>query len=66
MPSFEVRDMSCSHCASSITQAVQAVDPQATVRVDLDAKRVDVAATTVEVERLAAAIRQAGFTPQAV
>jgi copper chaperone len=66
MPSFEVRDMSCSHCASSITQAVQAVDPHATVRVDLDAKRVDVAATTVEVERLAAAIRQAGFTPQAV
>ena len=66
MPSFEVRDMSCSHCASSITQAVQAVDPQATVQVDLDAKRVDVAATTVEAERLAAAIRQAGFTPQAV
>jgi copper chaperone len=64
MPSFEVRDMSCSHCASSITQAVQAVDPQATVQVDLDAKRVDVAATTVEVERLSAAIRQAGFTPQ--
>jgi copper chaperone len=64
MPSFEVRDMSCSHCASSITQAVQAVDPQATVQVDLDAKRVDVAATTVEAERLAAAIRQAGFTPQ--
>jgi copper chaperone len=66
MPSFEVRDMSCSHCASSITQAVQAVDPQATVQVDLDAKRVDVAATTVEAERLAAAIRQAGFTPQPV
>jgi copper chaperone len=66
MPSFEVRDMSCSHCASSITQAVQAVDPQATVQVDLDAKRVDVAATTVDAERLAAAIRQAGFTPQAV
>jgi copper chaperone len=66
MPSFEVRDMSCSHCASSITQAVQAVDPQAQVQVDLDAKRVDVAATTVEAERLAAAIRQAGFTPQPV
>jgi copper chaperone len=63
MPSFEVRDMSCSHCASSITQAVQAVDPQAQVRVDLDAKRVDVTATKVETERLAAAIRQAGFTP---
>lgn len=64
MPSFQVPDMSCGHCVSSITQAVQAADPQAQVRVDLDAKRVEVTGNTADAERLAAAIRQAGFTPQ--
>ena len=66
MPSFEVPDMSCSHCVSSITQAVQAADPLAQVRVDLESKRVEVTGNAVDAERLAAAIRGAGFTPQVV
>ena len=33
MIDFEVSDMSCGHCAATITRAVQAVDPKAEVDV---------------------------------
>ena len=42
MLEFEVKDMSCSHCASSVTKAVKLVDPAAQVEVDLGSKKVRV------------------------
>jgi copper chaperone len=39
---FQVQGMSCQHCVKAVTQAVQSVDPQAQVQVDLGAGRVDV------------------------
>jgi copper chaperone len=39
---FEVSNMTCMHCVRAITRAVQALDPQAQVRVDLAAGTVDV------------------------
>lgn len=42
MIEFEVKDMSCGHCASVITKTVKAVDPQAKVEVDLGSKKVRV------------------------
>ena len=39
---FQVQGMSCSHCANAVTQAVQAVDPQAEVRVDLASGQLEV------------------------
>ena len=42
MQVFNVEGMSCGHCVSTITQAVQAKDPAASVRVDLAAKEVGV------------------------
>ena len=51
MIAFEVQDMTCGHCVSTITQAVQALDPKARVQADAAA--------------LGDAIREAGFTPVA-
>lgn len=42
MQVFNVEGMSCGHCVRAITQAVQARDPAASVRVDLAAKEVGV------------------------
>ena len=38
MQVFNVQGMSCGHCVKAITQALQAKDPAASVRVDLAAK----------------------------
>jgi copper chaperone len=42
MQVFNVEGMSCGHCVRAITQAIQARDPAASVRVDLSAKEVGV------------------------
>ncbi len=42
MQVFNVQGMSCGHCVKAITNAVQARDPAASVRVDLAAKEVGV------------------------
>ena len=42
---FTVTGMTCGHCERAVTQAVQALDPAAEVRIDRAANRVDVAST---------------------
>ena len=42
MQVFNVQGMSCGHCVRAITQALQARDPAASVRVDLAAQEVGV------------------------
>ncbi len=65
MITFTVNDMTCGHCAATITKAVQAVDSHATVNVRLDSKRVEInSGQTPEV--LAEAITDAGYTPVVV
>ncbi|MFM9915365.1 MAG: heavy-metal-associated domain-containing protein [Rhizobacter sp.] len=66
MIAFEVKDMTCGHCVNAITQALTAVDSAAEVRIDLAQHRVEVAATSAEPAILAAAIRDAGYTPVAL
>lgn len=43
MLAFEVNDMTCGHCASTITKAVKTIDPGADVQVDLGRHLVSVA-----------------------
>ncbi len=64
MPAFEVKDMTCGHCVSTITKAVKATDAQATVTIDLSTHRVEVTSATVDDKRIGEAIAEAGFTPQ--
>ena len=60
---FQVNDMTCGHCGAAITQAVQAVDAQARVRIDLPAHLVQIEPGQADALTLGAAITEAGFTP---
>jgi len=63
MIAFEVNDMTCGHCVSSITKAVKALDKDAEVRIDLATHRVEVEPARADAAQLAAAIEDAGYTP---
>lgn len=65
MTTFTINDMTCGHCAATITKAVQAIDSDATVNVRLDSKRVEIDSTQ-SADALAAAITEAGYTPVAL
>ena len=60
MATITVRGMSCSPCARAVTNAVHSVDPQASVDIDLDTKRVVIDSTT-ELEKISASIEAAGY-----
>lgn len=64
MISFQVNDMTCGHCAGAITKAVQAVDREAKVHIDLAAHRVDIEPSASNALQLGEAIQQAGYAPQ--
>ena len=61
MMTFQVEGMSCGHCVQSVTKAVQAVLPKATVAVDLAAGRVTVDGGERR-EAVAQAIEDAGYS----
>lgn len=60
---FQVQGMSCQHCVRAVTQAVQDVDPEADVRIDLPTGRVEVQSAETA-DALQSAIREAGYTVQ--
>mmetsp|Transcript_61816 Transcript_61816/g.146330 ORF Transcript_61816/g.146330 Transcript_61816/m.146330 type:complete len:99 (+) Transcript_61816:250-546(+) len=63
MITFEVNDMTCGHCVSTITKALKATDKDAKVAVDLASHRVQVEPASADAEELAEAIKDAGYTP---
>jgi copper chaperone len=65
MITFEVKDMSCGHCVSTITKALKWTDKDAEVRVDLATHRVDILSSSATADELSDAIRDAGYTPVA-
>lgn len=62
MIQFNIPQMSCGHCARAVTEAVQEVDPQAKVDVDLATKKVSVE-SQAERQKLADALAEAGYAP---
>lgn len=66
MLSFQVADMTCGHCASKITEAVKAIDPEARVAVDLATHRVSIQPASASAVDLGDAIEGAGYTPVAI
>ncbi len=60
---FNVNDMTCGHCVGAVTKALKAVDPAATVSVNLETKRVQIDSTGSDAQELKAAIAEAGYTP---
>lgn len=61
---FTVQDMTCGHCAGTISAALKAADPAGTCEIDLAAKKVLVR-SALPAERLAKVIRDAGYSPVA-
>ncbi len=62
MHHFTLPDMSCGHCVTAITEALQAVDAQASIAIDRDRKTADVDSTLPR-EVLATALAEAGYPP---
>lgn len=57
---FDVEGMSCNHCVKAVTKAVQLLDPQAQVQIDLASKKVEVESTQTR-EAIAQAIADEGY-----
>ncbi|AWK99043.1 heavy-metal-associated domain-containing protein [Stutzerimonas stutzeri] len=60
MQVFKVSGMTCSHCERAVTQAIQALDPQAQVKVDLAGGTVEVQSSVSE-QAIRQAISEAGY-----
>ncbi|EJL58517.1 copper chaperone [Rhizobium sp. CF122] len=58
MYEFEIRNMTCGHCASTVEKAIKAADPQASAVIDLGAKT---AQTKLDPSAINAAIETAGY-----
>ena len=58
---FQIVNMTCGGCVRGVTRAIQAQDPGAVIRADLDTKSVEVT-TTVGRKQLLVALAEAGFT----
>jgi copper chaperone len=59
---LRVEDMTCAHCAGTITEALEAGLPGAKVRVDLATRLVTIKGAR-HPANIAILIRQAGYTP---
>jgi copper chaperone len=57
-----VPDMACGACATTITEAIQQLDEQATVQTDLKTKQVKISSTASE-SSVKEAIAAAGYSP---
>ncbi|MGZ5032615.1 MAG: heavy-metal-associated domain-containing protein [Usitatibacter sp.] len=65
MIELNVPDMTCNHCASTITRAVKEVDGAVRCEIDLAAKRVRIDSAKPASE-FVAAVAEAGYTPTLV
>ena len=66
MQNFKVSGMTCDHCVRAVTQAIQRLDPAASVDVDLAAGRVAVRGAKADPADLAAAIAEEGYRVEPV
>ena len=62
MQAFRVDDMTCGHCASTITKALKEADRNARVTIDLGQHLVMVEPTEADTQELSDAITEAGYT----
>jgi copper chaperone len=62
MIQLNIPSMSCGHCVKAVTQAVQEVDPQAKVAVDLNTKQVQVE-SSADRQKIVASLVEAGYQP---
>jgi copper chaperone len=63
MYKFQVPDMTCGHCASTIMRSIISADNSAKVDIDLAEKFVTIEPTETNVQELHDAISEAGYSP---
>ena len=63
MTTFTVPDMTCGHCAGTITKAIKEADGAARVEISIEGHTVKVESKLAAAE-LASVISEAGYTPQ--
>lgn len=56
-------DMTCGHCARTVTATVQKVDPAATLKIDLPSHRVDIESQRPD-EEFRKALADEGYPPR--
>ncbi|HRL21874.1 heavy-metal-associated domain-containing protein [Alcaligenes sp. SDU_A2] len=61
MSTFSVPDMTCGHCVRSITEAIHAVAPHASVKTDLDLHQVTIEG--LDADQALKTLEDAGYTP---
>lgn len=59
---FQVDDMTCGHCVSTITKALVSADKRAKVSIDLGTRRVEVSSAEADETELQDAIKKAGYS----
>ncbi len=62
MLDLQIPNMTCGHCARTITEAVKAVDAQAKVVIDLPTHKVQIE-TNAEPALVLARLAEAGYAP---
>lgn len=60
MYEYDIPDISCGHCVSTVEKAIKAADPHANAEVDL-VKRRALVTSAVDPQAIAAAIDEAGY-----
>jgi len=66
MYQFNVPDMTCGHCVSTITRALKSEDAQAKIEISLGDRLVKVESSQLAQDEIAQRIAEAGYTPRAV
>ena len=64
MLTLNIKGMTCGHCVKAVTRAIQEVDPQAKVSIDLADGRADIE-TGADAVAIGAAIVEAGYEVEA-
>jgi copper chaperone len=59
---FLINDMTCGHCVGLITKTVEALDPRASVEINLPAHLVSITSNVASTS-IGEAIKAAGYTP---
>lgn len=63
MFTYRIEDMTCGHCAGTITRAIHAVDAGANVEIDLPGHLVRVVPSQAGAQAVTEAIAAAGYAP---
>ena len=63
MITFEVNDMTCGHCVSTISKALKSVDSRIEFTIDLPRRLVVVSSIDADPQALQDAIADAGYSP---